>query len=84
VSYPNSDLSPWTMLLIAVVMLVSLALWLVLVYRAAREPTVRPARPQTRPQTRPRTEPRTEPKMPEFTEIIPEFREVEPAGHGAT
>lgn len=37
-SYPNSDLSPWTILLMAVVVIASLAAWLILVYRAAREP----------------------------------------------
>jgi hypothetical protein len=45
-SYPNSDLAVWQLVLIAVVMLGSLAAWLILVYRAAREPqqsTVRAA-----------------------------------------
>jgi uncharacterized MAPEG superfamily protein len=36
-SYPNSDLSAWQLTLIALVMLIALAAWLILVYAAARE-----------------------------------------------
>ena len=37
-SYPNSDLTAWQLALIALVMLSSLAAWLIVVYAVAREP----------------------------------------------
>lgn len=44
--YPNSHLSPWVLVLLALVVAVSMATWLILVFRAAREPRPRstPAR----------------------------------------
>ena len=36
--YPNSDLHAWQLVLLVVVVAVSMATWLILVYRAAREP----------------------------------------------
>ncbi len=37
-SYPNSDLPAWQLVMIALVTLSVLAAWLILVYAAAREP----------------------------------------------
>jgi hypothetical protein len=46
-SYPNSALAVWQLTLIALVVVSSLAVWLVLVYAAARPP--RPNREAARP-----------------------------------
>jgi hypothetical protein len=49
-SYPNSDLSAWQLALIALVVAVSMASWLILVYRAAREPRQQSASPSAAPE----------------------------------
>lgn len=50
-SYPDSDLSATTLAIMAVVITASLAAWLILVFRAAREPRDTRARADTADQT---------------------------------
>ena len=53
-SYPNSALPAWQLAMIAVVMVVALAAWLLLVYSAAREPRKSDVHPRAESEIRSR------------------------------
>jgi cytoskeletal protein RodZ len=63
-SYPNSALPTWQIVMIAVVVIAALAAWLLLVYSAAREPRTREVQPAAESPPTPTARPE-EPAKPE-------------------